>query len=212
MMLSISLLFLLSASVQVSAGNFKFYMSTTDANTDHCDALFAPLGISLVTTFDPAPITVANAIDATIAWCSEEATGDQYGPGVQHVTAPTRRTLRAIVTSRQLQGVCSGFCECIENMTCMMMGYCADTCGSGQTCDCEGGGRRLEETFEDANEGAVQDAVETQRDLQSPSMSEIIISGCTGALTTLADDLVLAGNYCLGDDSGDLAFEVNIIG
>jgi hypothetical protein len=210
MKLSISLFFLLSAAVQVSAGNFKFYMSTTDQDKAHCDANFASLDIDLApVTPDPAPISVADAIDAVIGLCSELSTGNQYGEGVKHVTAPpTRRTLRAtVVTSRQLQ-VCSGYCECIENMTCMMMGYCADTCGGGNTCDCE---RRLEETFEDANEGTVQDAVETQRELQEPIMSDVIISGCTGALTILAERLNDKGNFCLGD-SAQLGFEVNIIG
>jgi hypothetical protein len=207
-MLSVSLLFLLSAAVQVSAGNFKFYMSTTDENKADCDANFASLGIPLAVTLDPAPISVADAIDAVIGLCSELATGNQYGEGVKHVTVPARRTLRATSTSRQLQR-CSGFCECSQSMSCMMAGYCSDTCGDGQTCDCE---RRLEETLEDANEGGtVQDAVETQRELQEPITSDIIISGCTGALTILAENLNNKGNFCLGL-SAQLGFEANIIG
>jgi hypothetical protein len=215
MMQSISLfLFLLSASVQISSAkkDFMFDIHTANENPADCNANFPSLGIPLGATFDPAPTYVFEAIDAVIGMCSAAATNNQYGEGVHHVPSrPVRRNLRATaaVTSTRQTQVCETLCACQRSICQMTTStYCSENCNGGN-CVCV---RRLEETFEDANEeGTVQeDAVEThQRELKNDIMSANIINGCTYALTSLAENLNNENNYCLGD-SGQMEFLVEI--
>jgi hypothetical protein len=217
MMRSSSLFFLLSASVQVSSAkkDFMFDIHTARANPADCNANFRSLGIPLDATFDPAPTYVFEAIDAVIRMCSEAATDNQYGEGVHHVTPGGRLVRRnllatAAVTSTRQTQVCETLCACQRSICKMTTStYCSENCNGGN-CVCE---RRLEETFEDANEeGTVQEdaAVEThQRELYNSIMSANIISGCTYALTSLAENLNKENNYCLGY-SGKMEFLVEI--
>jgi hypothetical protein len=195
MMRSISLFFLLSAVVQLSAavqntpGDFMFYMNTAGDDASHCDHDFATLGIPLDATLDPAlagylvsptGATVADAIDAVLGVCSG------YGDRVHRKTPPGHevRNLRAAeATSRKLLlRDCSTSCGCAKSFACQLGGYCDDVCPeTGCTCT-----RRLE------------DHVQTQRELAQLAQSDIIINDCKGALTSLAVKLGNEGNDCLG--------------
>lgn len=211
MMRSISLFFLLSASVQFSASqnDFMFYMNTAGAYPEHCKNNFPHLNITLDAIHFPSlldiPVgetlvpaggtTVADAIDAVIDLCSGQGTGaphqrtgppDGIGRNLRHAGVTPSRELKA--------ALCSTSCGCQKSLACQLGGYCADTCWS---CSCE---RRLQDTFEDANEGIVQDHVETQRELQN-QMGEAskIRAACTSVMSALSAQLNSKDNYCLGE-------------
>jgi hypothetical protein len=194
MMRSISLFFLLSAVVQLSAGqaiddlgDFMFYMNTAGDDASHCDHDFATLGIPLDATLDPAlagylvsptGATVADAIDAVLGVCSG------YGDAVKRKTpSPEVRNLRAEATASRRLPDCNTSCGCARSMACQLGGYCDDVCPA-TGCSCA---RRLED-----------EQVQTEREHAQHVQSEIIIDDCKGALSSLALKLEDAGNDCLG--------------
>lgn len=194
-MRSISLFFLLSVSVQLSAGtsDFVFYMNTAGDVPAHCDNIFDSLNITINATSHSGS-TVADIIDAVIDLCSGEGAGSPHqrkDSGRRNLHDSTALTASS---SRELSCLEDDLCACQAIFACRIGGYCADSCGTICKCDRR---RRLE----DSGILGLQ--------IAKAKAAKISIA-CTAAVTTLAAELESKDNYCLGM-SDFLGFYVHVL-